>query len=132
MSVAEGENIYIKVDDVDKFSPKLKVLGFQENMQNGDSILPAPYNNCAKKNAEMYFTIDSSLPMEKYTRTHYWTRNEWAGRDQTREVADFVDITGYRKHRDWHKPYSVNFTYIIDEDSSYIVSDAIVYNPENY
>ncbi len=126
----EGEPIYIKVDNVGRFPSKLKIFGFDKNVENGDSILPSPFNNYAKKNAEAYATIDASLPLEKYTRTQYWTRNEWAGRDQTREVTDFVDITGYRRHRDWHKPYSVYFTYVVDDEAS-IVSDSIVYNKEN-
>lgn len=129
-SAVEGEPIYIKVEDVGRYSEKLKKFGFDDCIENADSILPSSFNSYAKKNAELFFTIDASLPKEKYTRTQYWTRNEWAGRNQTREVTNFVDITGYRRHRDWHSPYSVNFTYV-DEVKPYIVSDSIIYNSEN-
>ncbi len=129
-SAIEGELIYIRVDNVIRFPKKIKIFGFDDGVENGDSILPAPFNNYSKKNSEMFFTIDASLPMEKYTQTLYWTRNEWAGRGETREVTEYVDITRFRKHRDWHKPYSVNFTYV-DEGEAYIISDGIIYNSEN-
>ena len=132
-SVKEGAPVYIKVGDIKRFPQKLKKFGFESDMNNGDSILPTVFNNYAQKNAEMFFTIDSSLPMEKYTQTQYWTRNEWAGRGETREVTEFVDITRWRRHRDWHQPYSVNFTYIDQgKVSAYIVSDCIIYNAENH
>lgn len=129
-SAKSNEPIYIKVDNVNRFLDKLNTFGFDTNAKDGDCILPCPFNINAKNNAEMYFTIDSSLPKEKYIQTLYWTRNEWAGRGETREVTEFVDIVRYCKHRNWHAPYSVKFTYVT-ADEPYIISDGIIYNPEN-
>lgn len=126
----ENTPVFIKVDNVLRFSNKLKTFGFNENLENGNCILPSQFNKAAEKNAEVYCTINRALPKEKYTQTIYWTRREWAGRNETREVSDFVDIPRERYHRDWHLPYSVCFTYVKDEQS-YIISDGIIYNKDN-
>ncbi len=129
-TAVEDKPIYIKVTNVSRYEEKLKVFGFDGDVETGSCILPNIFNKASAKNAEAYYTIDRTLPKEKYTQTIYWTRQEWAGRNETREVSDFVYIPRERYHRDWHLPFSVCFTYVKDE-KPYIVSDGIVYNKNN-
>ena len=121
----------MRVENVGRFDSKLRAFGFKESDENGTSILPCSVNRYAKRNAESFFTIDKSLPLEDYTQTVYWTRYEWAGKDQRNPVTDFSYINKKRYHRDYFAPYSVYFTLIMDGGKSYIVSDAIPYSEEN-
>lgn len=123
--------IRVRVENVGRFDSKLRAFGFKESDENGTSILPCGVNRYAKRNAEPFFTIDKSLPLEDYTQTVYWTRYEWAGKDQRNPVTDFSYINKKRYHRDYFAPYSVYFTLVTDGGKSYIVSDAIPYSEEN-
>lgn len=89
-------------------------------------------NRYAKKNAEPFFTMDKSLPLEDYTQTVYWTRYEWAGKGQLNPVTDFSYIKKQRYHRDYFAPFSVHFTLIVDGETRCIVSDDILFSEENH
>ncbi len=123
--------IRVRIEDVGRFDGKLRSFGFKESDKNGTSILPCSVNRYAKRNAEPFFTIDKSLPLEDYTQTVYWTRYEWAGKDQLNPVTDFSYINRKRYHRDYFAPYSVYFTLVKDGDKIQIVSDDIPYTEEN-
>lgn len=43
-----------------------------------------------KRNAEPFYIKDKTKPKEQYSQILWWTRHEWAGRGETREVTDFV------------------------------------------
>ena len=124
--------VYVKVDNVGRFKNQLKLFGFQESDDIGSSILPCAVNRYARKNAEEFYTVDKSLPKEDYTQTVYWTRYEWAGKDQLNPVTDFSYINKKRYHRNYFAPYSVYFTLAQEEKESYIISDAILYTEENH
>lgn len=130
-AVVADTPIRVKVEDVGRFNDKLSAFGFKEIDEDGTSILPYSVNRYAKKNAEPFFTIDKSLPMEDYTQTVYWTRYEWAGKGQFNPVTDFSYIKKQRYHRDYFAPYSVYFTLVTDGDKRCIVSDAIPFSEEN-
>ncbi len=130
-SVVPNKPVFIKVDNVTRFKTKLKNFGFDDNPENGTCILPCVYNSYSKKNAELYYTINRSLPKEEYIQTLYWTRTEWAGKGETREVTEFVDICRKRNHRDWHSPFSVYFTLVKEEDNTYVISEGIPYTDDN-
>ena len=129
-TAVENKPVYIKVTNVSRYADKLKIFGFDDTIETGCCILPNNFNKASAKNAEAYSTVNRALPKEKYTQTIYWTRQEWAGRNQTREVSDFVFIPRKRYHRDWHPPYSVYFTYVKGAEP-YIISDGIIYNKGN-
>lgn len=121
----------IKVNDVFENESKIDRFGFKLDDSNGTTILPSVFNSYSKRNAEQFFTINKSLPKEKYTQTIFWTRTEWAGRGETREVTEFIDIPRERYHRDFHLPYSVEFTLVRTESENAIVSQPLRYTNEN-
>lgn len=129
-SAAEGKPIRIIVEDVSRFAEELKKFGFTESDISGSQILPSIFNKYAARNAEPYYTVNKTLPKEEYTQPVYWTRHEWAGRGATREVTEISYISRKRYHRDYFPPYSISFTYI-SQDSSYIISEDIIYTKEN-
>lgn len=130
-TAAPGVPIYISVEDVTRFGPKLEAFGFKTSDENGTSILPCSINRYARKNAEPFYIVNKSLPLEDYTQTVYWTRYEWAGYGQLNPVTDFSYIKKKRYHRDYFAPFSVCFTLITDGDKPCIVSDPIPYSSEN-
>ena len=130
-SISPEINIKIYVDNVSRFPKELIKFGFKQDDATGSTILPAIFNRYSFRNAEQYTTTDKSLPKEKYMQTLYWTRQEWAGRGETREVTEFTDIVRERYHRDYHAPFSVAFT-LVDDRQRRIVSDEITFCQENY
>lgn len=129
-SAIKGKPIRIIVENVSRFPAELIKFGFNETDESGSCVLPSIFNRYAAKNAEPYYIIDKTLPKEEYTQTVYWTRHEWAGRGCTNEVTELTYITKKRYHRDYFSPFSVMFTYISDE-TSYIVSEDIIYTSDN-
>ena len=131
-SAPPNSPISVRVDDVERFGDQLRAFGFQDHDKSGTSILPSSVNRYAKKNAEPFFTVDRNLPKEDYIQTVYWTRYEWAGRGEVNPVTDFSYIKKQRYHRDYFEPYSVYFTLVSDGDKKYIVSDEILFAPDNH
>ncbi len=127
----KGSNLTIKVNNVLNSQTKIEKFGFKLDDVDGTTILPSVFNSYSRKNAEQFYTIDKKLPKEKYTQTIYWTRTEWAGRGETREVTEFTDIVRERYHRDYHLPYSVEFTLSRTESENSIVSQQIKYVDDN-
>ena len=127
----KGSNLTIKVNNVLNSQTKIEKFGFKLDDVDGTTILPSVFNSYSRKNAEQFYTIDKTLPKEKYTQTIYWTRTEWAGRGKTREVTEFTDIVRERYHRDYHLPYSVEFTLSRTESENSIVSQQIKYVDDN-
>ena len=119
-------DIYIRVDNVSRFSKQLNTFGFDDNVESGACVLPCVFNKYAKKNAEMFFTVNKNLPKEEYVQTRYWTRTQWAGRGETEQVTDIVYITKLRYH-------SYSYTYVALTIKLIITwtrqtSNAVVYN----
>lgn len=129
LALNQNAEFTVIVNNVERFSKQLQIFGFSEKPFNGMTILPSAFNKQTRQNAETFFTIDKTKGKELYTQTVYWTRTEWAGRDQTREVIEFRDFTRKRYHRDYHKPYSVEFTYFEKDGEKYITSETL-YNSE--
>ena len=127
-----GTPVRLRVEDVGRFEGQIRAFGFKETDENGTTILPSGVNRYAKKNAEPFFTVDNSLPLEDYTQTVYWTRYEWAGKGQLNPVTDFSYIKKQRYHRDYVAPFSVHFTLIVDGETRCIVSDDILFSEENH
>lgn len=129
--IKEEAPFMLVVNNVERFLEKVVKFGFGSDLRPGSKILPATFNRYALKNAEQYVTINRSLPKEDYYQTVYWTRNEWAGRGETREVTGFTDIKRQRYHRDFHLPYSVECTLYEENGVKSICSDKMIFSNQN-
>lgn len=129
-SIPVGTKIQLGKQNLVGMEDKVEKFGFMPEDVTGTTILPAMFNKYSAKNAEPYYTIDRNKPKEKYTQVVYWTRHEWAGRGQTNPVTEFSYITRKRYHRDYHAPYSVQFT-LIREGQGKILSEEIEYSDKN-
>ena len=130
--VEEGKNLMMVLRDAARFKGILVKLGFSEDLIEGERVLPSMLNPTLKRNAEPFYIKDKTKPKEQYTQTLWWTRHEWAGRGETREVTDFVTIPRERYARIKFEPYSVELFLKYDEQGQLMVmTDPISYCQDN-
>lgn len=130
--VEEGKNLMMVLRDAARFKGILVKLGFSEDLIEGERVLPSMLNPTLKRNAEPFYIKDKTKPKEQYTQTLWWTRYEWAGRGETREVTDFVTIPRERYARIKFEPYSVELFLKYDEQGQLMVmTDLISYCHDN-
>lgn len=79
--------------DVAQVAPaRLTVSGFA-GLSVGDALLPAGIGRTSRFNAEGRYITHRDQPKEsRCVGRREWTRQEWAGRDQTRTVTTEVDM----------------------------------------
>lgn len=129
----DGQKIVIVLRDAMRFKENLIELGFTDKFEEGERILPKIVNPTTRRNAEKFYIPDKTKPKEKYYQTLWWTRSEWAGRGETIEVSDYVDIPRERYQRIEYQPYSVEL--ILKHDvygKVMIVTDVIEYTQQNH
>ncbi len=130
--IKDGKKIAIALRDAKRFKETLLEIGFSEELKEGERILPSMLNPTMRRNAEPFYIKDKTKPKEQYSQTLWWTRHEWAGRGETREVTDFVSIPRERYARIWFEPYSVELFLKYDSQGHLIVrTDLIPYCKDN-
>lgn len=130
--IEQGQKIVIALYDAFRFKEKLLELGFTAEFRDGEKILPAVLNPATRRNAEKFYVADKSLPKEKYYQTLWWTRQEWAGRGETREVTDYVDIPKERYPQIEYQPYSVELALKHDEENKiFVITPPIEFCDQN-
>lgn len=130
--IERGKKVIIALHDAIRFREKLIELGFSMELKDGEKILPSIINSATARNAEKFYVVDRTKPKEKYYQTLWWTRREWAGRGETREVSDFVDIPRERFPRIEYSPYSIELTLKYDEDRHLLIeTEPIEFSDKN-
>lgn len=119
--IRQGQKVIIALSDAIRFEDKLVSLGFSGKLKDGEKILPAIINPSTARNAEKFYVVDKTKPKEPYSQTLWWTRQEWAGRGEKREVSDFVSIPRERYPRTEYAPYSVELILKYDEGNRLLV-----------
>jgi hypothetical protein len=128
--IPKGKNIVIGINNVQRFPNECVKLGFIANCTSGTKILPSVINPSTRRNAEIRYLPDKSKPKETVTRPHMWTREEWAGRGETRTVTGIVWIPYQRYPRIEIVPYGVELTYLTEANSAKLFTNPIL-NSEN-
>ncbi len=96
----QGHNINLAVELKVTLKNAVKI-GFSDTPKAGDQLSPKPVGSATRFNAHGKEDILRDQEKKKHYRTQEWTRNEWAGRGETRTVTSLVDIPYYkypRKH----------------------------------
>ncbi len=129
----DGEKIVMALRDAMRFKEKLVDLGFTDNLEEGERILPRIVNPTTARNAEKFYVSDKTQPKEKYYQTLWWTRLEWAGRGETREISEYVDIPRERFPQIEYEPYSIELVLKYDDSGKLmVITDMVAYNSRNY
>lgn len=118
----KGQKVVFALQNAIRFKEKLVELGFSTDLNEGETILPAAINPATMRNAEKFYVPDKSKPKEKYYQTLWWTRHEWAGRGETREVSEYVDIPRERYPQIEYQPYSVELSIKYDNEGHLIIA----------
>lgn len=128
----DGQTVRFGVSALERFSKKLRSIGFTENLQVGESVLPnTKMGAVSRRNSEGKIIIHRDQPKETAYRTVEWSWKQWAGRGETVEVSDFRDVPYERYPRTHIPPFCIELT-IADKDGvKYIVTPAFTYSEEN-
>ncbi len=119
--------------DLNEDKEKIKKLGFTENLEVGETLLPARVGPLTRFNSEGKEIIDKTKPKEKRFREIEWCWNQWAGRGETERVCDNRIITYERWARIFIDPPSVEITISKKEDNKiYITTPPIRLSEVNY
>ncbi|WP_125469909.1 hypothetical protein [Caulobacter vibrioides] len=82
----------LAVDVANVPAAKLDRSGFR-NLVDGDTLLPPAVGRISRVNSEGTFVVHRNRPKEsRLVGRREWTRQEWAGRGETRTVTETVDI----------------------------------------
>ncbi|MEX0748867.1 MAG: hypothetical protein WD467_02790 [Candidatus Saccharimonadales bacterium] len=100
-------NIAVKLESNENVAQK---IGFGKNPKIGDTLTPKPVGPATRFNAHGREKILRNREKEKLYRTQEWTREEWAGRGQTRTVTSLVDIPYYRYPREHIDGFDLELT----------------------
>lgn len=130
--IQSGKKIRFGICNIERFYEKLIEIGFTKDLNVGETVLPAPIGSVSFRNAEGIYVPNKTKEKETLYRTVEWTRKQWAGRGETVEVTDFVDIPYKRYPRVFIEPQSVKIS-ILETPSmgKIILSPEIIFSKNN-
>lgn len=104
---------------------KLNSSGFA-SLNSGDTLLPGVVGRISRFNADGRFDVDRTQPKtSRFMGTRTWTRREWAGSGQTREVTTDVDIYRECYPRTFVPPPALELTVVDHLGTRLIVSEPV-------
>lgn len=125
--IDEGTNIIISVSDIDRFD-NLNKIGFTENLDIGEQVLPAigsglgKYSTITKFNSEGSYIKRPDLGKETKYYQRQFKRNEWRGRGRTEEVVDIRTFSYERICREPIAPPSIELKIVEKEGRKIIIA----------
>lgn len=119
--IEEGKSFKIGVLITPEDASRLEHLGFSSNLTDGEQLIPQKFGRYTRINHDGDENKLKHLPkVEAYT-TLYYTRSQFAGRDERREVTEFYD----RKYMKWQTEHipapSFKISVISKDELSYVV-----------
>lgn len=129
--VEENSIIRIGVTDIERFSDKLKAIGFPSEISAGQTLLPKAIGPVSLRNSEGDFIIHKDKEKETHYAMREWTYNQWAGRGKTREVTESVAVPYTRYSRTTIPPQSIELIAINTNNELMIISPEIKFNEDN-
>ena len=126
-----GKALKIILQDPSRFMDKCFEIGLSRELCEGEQVVPKVINFATRVNAEGYFIVHKDLPMETRYRQHYWTRHEWAGRGETREVTEYVDVPYQCYPRTFIPPYLTELIVENNGNVKALSTDEMLFSIEN-
>lgn len=118
--------------DIDKDQSLIKKIGFSDNMNVGESVLPMSFGSVTKFNSEGRELPDKTKLMETKYREIEWCWNQWAGRGKTKRVCDNRLVPYERYQRIFINPPSVELKISKKENGKiYITTGHIIVSEKN-
>lgn len=130
--IKSDQKIILAVKLNEKTTETAQQIGFSELFESGEQILPRGIGSVSKFNATGKEIPLTHLPLETHYRQQYWTRKEYRGKYNTREVSSVVDIPYKRYPREYIPPPSVELTIATTvTGGKIIISPKVKNKPEN-
>lgn len=122
--IKEGDKFFVGVKNRSEFNNILLKIGFSQDFQSGESILPsAIFGPVSLYNSEGKYKIQKDKPMETAYQTREWRWREWRGRYDTVERSKLIDVPYKRYPRIFIEPPSIEITaYLINDEEQIIIS----------
>lgn len=120
--IQEGKKIRISVNKLEDKKTMLKKLGFSDELNIGETVLPSVIGPASRKNANGYYIIHRDKPKEKHSRMIEWTYKQWSGRGDTIEVTDSTAVEYERYPRTFILPEGIEFTIAMKNDDKLLIS----------
>jgi len=102
--------------NIDENKDKLSKLGFSENLEIGETLLPAPIGPTTRFNALGKEVPDKTKPKETRYREIEWCWEQWAGYGRTETVCDNRLVPYERWQRIFFAPPSIELTISQNKD----------------
>lgn len=127
----KGKKLILAVELSTNLKSAQKV-GFSDTPQPGDIVLPKAVGPVTRRNAYGRDLIRRDLQKETLYRDHAWTRQEWAGKGQTRTVTSIVSVP-YKRYPRNHEAGFEEELVIRKANDKLIVSiiGSVVYEDSN-
>lgn len=130
--LSEGKSYYFSVP-LSNFQDKAREIGFTNEYNIGEILLPPRIGKFSKFNIEGKYVINKSRGKESHRYPVYWTRQQYNGNGQTEEVTDIVYRTVERWCRDFIDAPEIHLSIISDNSGTkYIVTELQQYIEVNH
>ena len=94
-TVRDNEVFFIALRDFDSQIRKIQTIGFSQNPQAGEQVLPTIVGPVSRFNSNGRYNIRRDLPKEEFFVERYWKRRDWQG-NETEEIV-FVSRDRYQR-----------------------------------
>lgn len=127
-TVRSGEEFHIAFLGFNNQITKIRQIGFSENLQVGEQILPSITGPVTRFNSNGRFLIRRDQPKEEFFIERFWVRRDWQGN----ETEEIIFIRRERYPRELVPPPSEELLIDSYNQENIIVSRAFTKSPENF
>jgi len=129
--IDDNNEFYIAVNDIVRFKDRLIQIGFSENLELGETILPKTVGSVTRFNAEGKNDKHKNLPMETAYRQVMWRWKKFIGGGNFEEVEEIRDVPYQRYQVQFIPPPSHELTVAEVDNQKVIISSRILKSEEN-
>ena len=128
----EDENeFYIGVSDLSRFNTQLNRIGFSQNLELGETILPKIVGPVTRFNAEGKNNKLKDLPKETAYRQVMWKWKQFTGGGNYEEIEEIRDIPYERYQVEFMSPPSEELSVVEVDNTKMILSSRILKTEAN-
>lgn len=125
--IREGVKIIVGVKDIGRYKEILTRIGFTDQLEPGESLLPPNYfGSVSDFNAEGKYIKHTDQPMETAHRTREWHWKEWNGPYDRIDRSKFVDVPYRRYPRSFVAPPSTEITIYKKKNGEIVMGGPII------
>lgn len=119
--IPENDNFYIGLSNFEEHQDRLREIGFTENLNVDEQILPTSVGPISEFNSEGKYNILRDQEKETYYQTREWTWEDWGGN----QYSKIVYIPRERYPREFVQPPSSELKIAEREDSKILISERL-------